>query len=452
MTKQQINIFWFRRDLRLEDNNALFHALKSSHPIVPIFIFDRNILDKLIDNGDNKEDPRVEFIYLTLAKLQHSFTKIGSSLEVYHGTPLEVFKLLINKYDISEVYANHDYDTYAKERELLISDLLCKEGIQLKTFKDHVIFEKNEIMKPDGRPYTVFTPYSKTWKAAFTELHIKPYDSQTKLSYFFKQEPQLIPSLSSLGFRKTNLQFPEPNLSSEMLLRYNELRNYPGVSGTSRIGLHLRFGTLSIRLAASYGKQSSQTFLNELIWRDFYQMILWYFPHVGEGRAFKPAYDNIDWLNDEVNFKKWCAGQTGYPIVDAGMRELNTTGYMHNRVRMIVASFLSKHLLLDWRWGEAYFAAKLLDFDLASNNGGWQWASGSGCDAAPYFRIFNPYLQTKKFDPEYTYIKKWVPELADSSYPKPIVDHDLARKRCLEAYKKGLNRNSGTSKPISLFQ
>ena len=452
MTKQHINIFWFRRDLRFEDNNALYQALKSSHPVVPIFIFDRNILDKLCNPGDNKEDPRVEFIHHTLGKLQHILSKIGSSLEAYHGTPLEVFKLLIKKYDISEVYANDDYEPYSKERDLLISDLLGKSGIVLKTFKDHVIFEKNEIMKADSTPYTVFTPYSKTWKSAFSELNLKPYDSLTKLTHFFKQDPNLLPSLLSLGFRKTDLQFPAPNLSPEMFLKYNELRDYPGVSGTSRMGLHLRFGTLSIRLAAAYGKKLSETFLNELIWRDFYQMILWHFPHVGKGAAFKPAYDNIDWLNDEVNFKKWCNGQTGYPVVDAGMRELNTTGYMHNRVRMIVASFLSKHLLLDWRWGEAYFASKLLDFDLASNNGGWQWASGSGCDAAPYFRIFNPYLQSKKFDPEYTYIKKWVPELADPAYPKPIVDHDFARKRCLEAYKKGLNRSNGASKLINLFQ
>lgn len=432
----KINIFWFRRDLRLTDNAALYQALKAGLPVVPVFIFDRNILDKL----EEKADRRVEFIRAALEEIQEQLIAIGASLEVYYGTPIEVYKSLFNKYAIQHIYANHDYEPYALEREMGIAQLLQQHSANLFTFKDQVILEKAEVVKDDGKPYTVFTPYSRKWKATLTEDHLKAYPTKQYFTNFYRQAPQLIPSLKEMGFVEVDKPFPAKALQEELIRNYGEQRNFPGIRGTSKLGVHLRFGTISIRELAANSKELSETFLNELIWRDFYQMILWHFPKVGEGKAFRPEYDTINWRKDEGEFEKWCKGQTGYPIVDAGMRELNETGFMHNRVRMIVASFLSKHLLLDWRLGEAYFAQKLLDFDLASNNGGWQWAAGSGCDAAPYFRIFNPRLQTEKFDKQLTYIRKWVPELESFSYPQPIVIHELARKRCLEVYGQALKK------------
>lgn len=431
-----VNVFWFRRDLRLNDNAALYHALRAGYPVVPIFIFDKNILDLLED----KADRRVEFIHAAISTLQQELIMIGASLEVYYSTPLEAFKILLSKYTIDKVFTNHDYEPYALEREKLITNLLQASKATLHTYKDQVVFEKNEILKDDGKPYTVFTPYSKKWKAALKDFHLKAYPTEKYFSNFYKQPVREIPSLQSMGFKVVDEPFPSKQLNEEIVKKYKEQRDFPGINSTSKLGLHLRFGTISIRALAQKGKDLCETYLNELIWRDFYHMILWHFPQVGKGKAFKPEYDTIEWRRDEGEFEKWCMGQTGYPIVDAGMRELNATGFMHNRVRMVVASFLTKHLLLDWRLGEAYFAQKLLDFDLAANNGGWQWAAGSGCDAAPYFRIFNPYLQTQKFDPQLTYIKKWVPEFQEFNYPKPIVDHDLARKRCLEVYAKALKR------------
>jgi deoxyribodipyrimidine photo-lyase len=434
---QNVNIFWFRRDLRLEDNAALYHSLRGALPVVPIFIFDKNILDKLED----KKDRRVEFIYQSLFAIQRELIKLDVSMEVYYGTPLEIFSRLIKKYNIDKVFANHDYEPYALERESLVNQLLSAGGTAFHTFKDHVIFEKNEILKEDGRPYTIFTPYSKKWKAFQDSTPLAHYPTQKYFTNFLKQPCQEILTPQSIGFQKVDTPFPSNELNRDIVEKYTEERNFPGRNGTSKLGLHLRFGTVSIRAITKIARSLNETFLNELIWRDFYQMILWHFPHVGMGHAFKPAYDFIEWRTDEGEFDKWCNGQTGYPIVDAGMRELKTTGFMHNRVRMIVASFLSKHLLLDWRLGEAWFAQKLLDFDLAANNGGWQWAAGSGCDAAPYFRIFNPYLQTQKFDPQFTYIKKWVPEFQEFDYPRPIVVHEAARKRCLEVYGKALKNN-----------
>jgi deoxyribodipyrimidine photo-lyase len=426
---QQVNIFWFRRDLRLHDNTALLHALQEDKPVVPIFIFDKEILDKL----DSKKDRRVEFIHLQLELLQRQFMEWGSSLEIFYGTPVDIFTTLLQKYDIKEVFTNDDYEPYARKRDQQISTLLIKSGSHLRKYKDHVIFEKDEVMKEDGSPYTVFTPYSRKWKLLLQE---RPISSPTGIQSekFFKQKPVKFPALSDIGFEALGIPFPPAEVDKLILKKYAEQRNFPGRKTTSKLGLHLRFGTISIRDLAREAMETSEVFLNELIWRDFYQMILWNFPAVGEGKAFKPIYDNIQWRNNEEEFAQWCNGNTGYPIVDAGMRELNATGFMHNRVRMIVASFLCKHLLMDWRWGEAYFAEKLLDFDLASNNGGWQWASGSGCDAAPYFRIFNPYLQTEKFDKDLTYIKKWVPEFQEFTYPKPLVEHEFARIRCLEVY------------------
>jgi len=433
---QTVNIFWFRRDLRLQDNAALYHALKNDQPVVPIFIFDTNILNELED----KNDRRVAFIHAALKELQQQLIAIGSSLEVYHGTPVEVYKKLLAKYKIEKIFTNHDYEPYAAEREKLITGLISNSGGSLHTYKDQVIFEKDEVIKDDGTPYTVFTPYSKKWKTLLKAFHLKAYPTEEYFSNFFKQSAQKIPSLESIGFvgDETLSDFPSKELDKELMKKYQQQRDFPAIKGTSKLGLHLRFGTVSIRDIARRGMALSETYLNELIWRDFYQMILWHFPQVGKGKAFKPAYDTIEWRIDAAEFDLWCKGQTGYPIVDAGMRELNVTGFMHNRVRMIVASFLAKHLLLDWRLGEAYFAQKLLDFDLAANNGGWQWAAGSGCDAAPYFRIFNPYLQTQKFDAQLAYIKKWVPEFQEFTYPSPIVNHEFARKRCLEVYGNSL--------------
>ncbi|MEO7308207.1 MAG: deoxyribodipyrimidine photo-lyase [Ferruginibacter sp.] len=434
---ETVNIFWFRRDLRLVDNAGLYHALKNNKQVVPIFIFDKNILDQL----DNKADRRVEFIHAALNEIQTTLIKPGSSLEIFYATPAEAFTELLEKYTIEKVFTNHDYEPYARERDAAVESLLKTKAVSFHSFKDQVIFEKDEVIKDDGKPYTVFTPYSRKWRSVLNEFHFRSYPTDKYFNKFYKQPAVPLPALASMGFTAVEKSFPSKELNDQLVLKYGEQRNFPAISGTSKLGVHLRFGTVSIRQIAKASSSLSDTYLNELIWRDFYQMILWHFPDVGKGKAFKPAYDQIEWRRDKGEFEKWCNGQTGYPIVDAGMRELNTTGFMHNRVRMIVASFLTKHLLLDWRLGEAYFAEKLLDFDLAANNGGWQWAAGSGCDAAPYFRIFNPYLQTKKFDPKLEYINKWVPELNELSYPGPIVEHEFARKRCLELYAKALRKN-----------
>ncbi len=434
--KQKVNISWFRRDLRLHENAALYHALKDGNPVIPIFIFDKNILDLL----DDKADRRVEFIHAALEEMQQQLLKIGSTLEVYYGTPMEVFKSLVAKYNVEKVFTNHDYEPYALEREQIIQSYLESENVSLTTYKDQVLLEKDEVLKDDGKPYTVFTPYSRKWKAILTDFHLKPFPTEKYFSNFYKQQAKGIPDLSSMGFKVVDKPFPSKLLNEELVIKYADQRNFPAIAGTSKLGVHLRFGTISIRELALKSRGLSETYLNELIWRDFYHMILWHFPHIGHYKAFKPQYDAIEWRKDEGGFERWCKGETGYPIVDAGMRELNETGFMHNRVRMIVASFLTKHLLIDWRLGEAYFAQKLLDFDLPANNGGWQWAAGSGCDAAPYFRIFNPYLQTQKFDPKFEYIKKWVPEFQEFTYPKPMVVHEEARKRCLKVYGKALKK------------
>ena len=427
--RSPVNIFWFRRDLRLDDNAGLYHALRVGTPVVPIFIFDRNILDELKDRTDR----RVQFIHQALQQIQKHLISIGSTLDVRYGSPAEIWKQLIKDYTIANVYLNHDYEPYATKRDADIRNMLKENSISFHTYKDQVTFEKNEVLKDDGKPYTIFTPYSKKWKAKLNDFYSSSFPTKKYLSNFFKQKTKEIPSLEVMNFKSAAQSFPTKELQTEIIKHYKEQRDYPANAGTSRLSVHLRFGTISIRELVRKAVQLNETFLNELIWRDFYQMILWHFPYV-VGNAFKPEYDNIKWRNNEKEFEAWCKGETGYPIVDAGMRELNDTGFMHNRVRMIVASFLTKHLLTDWRWGEAYFAEKLLDFELASNNGGWQWAAGSGCDAAPYFRIFNPYLQTKKFDPELKYIRQWVPEYEELTYPPPIVDHETARKRCLEAY------------------
>jgi deoxyribodipyrimidine photo-lyase len=435
MPNTSVNIFWFRRDLRLHDNCGFFHALKKGGNVLPIFIFDTEILSKL----ENKKDARVEFIHTQLLKLKGEFEKHDSSLKIIYGNPEASFKRLIDKYKITAVYTNRDYEPYAKERDVKISELLSENGIAFHTFKDHVIFEKDEVMKPDGKPYTVFTPYSVRWKAALENNPIEHYPSENLLDRLFKTPPFHKPSLEEITFSKSGIEVPPPRLNEELLKNYHNTRNIPSLAGTSNLSVHLRFGTVSVREMVVLAKQHNEQFLNELIWREFFQTILWHFPQV-VNTAFKNDYDAIKWSNNEDHFHAWCQGKTGYPMVDAGMRELNATGLMHNRVRMVVASFLTKHLLIDWRWGEAYFAEKLLDFELAANNGNWQWAAGCGCDAAPYFRVFNPTEQQKKFDPDFKYIKKWIPEFGTANYPKPIVDHVFARNRVLQAYKVALNR------------
>jgi deoxyribodipyrimidine photo-lyase len=436
---QKISIFWFRRDLRLDDNAGLYHALKKGLPVLPIFIFDKNILDRLED----KKDGRVEFINQSILNLNERLKEIGSSVKVFYSTPEIVFKELVKEYTITAVYTNHDYEPYAEERDSAVKDFLNKNKIEFKSYKDQCIFEKDEVTKDDGKPYTVFTPYSRKWKLRLTDFHVKPYPNKKYFANFLKTKSFNVPTLKELGFEKSGLEFPLTNISNSIITNYKEQRDFPAIKGTSKLSLHLRFGTVSIRALAKQALVLNETWLNELIWRDFYMMILYHFPHAAKN-SFKPQYDRIEWRNNEVEFKAWCEGKTGFPIVDAGMRELNATGFMHNRVRMIVASFLVKDLLIDWRWGEAYFAKKLLDFDLSANNGGWQWAAGSGCDAAPYFRVFNPTEQTKKFDPKYEYIKKWVPEFNTSSYPKPIVEHASARLRVLAVYKEALSEEKQT--------
>jgi deoxyribodipyrimidine photo-lyase len=438
--REKVNVFWFRRDLRLDDNAGLYHALKENRPVLPIFIFDRHILDELED----KNDRRVEFIHMALEDLQQTLLKNNSTLDVRYGYPAVIYKQLVQEYAIEKVFTNHDYEPYVRERDSTIADLLKESGISFHGYKDQLIFEKNEVMKDDGKPYTVFTPYSKKWKAALNDFYLKSYPTKKYLPNFYKQPAAPIPSLESMGFKATGQSFPSKKWKEGFIKEYTDQRDIPAVNGTSRLSVHLRFGTVSIRELTRKAGSLNESFLNELIWRDFYQMILWHFPQVIQ-HSFKREYDKIKWRNNEKEFEAWCNGKTGYPIVDAGMRQLNETGFMHNRVRMITASFLTKHLLIDWRWGEAYFAKKLLDYDLAANNGGWQWAAGSGCDAAPYFRIFNPYLQTKKFDPELKYIRKWVPEFEEFTYPAPIVEHGFARKRCLEVYGRTLMTRRNTN-------
>ncbi len=439
-----MDVFWFRRDLRSTDNAGLYHALKKGSNVQPIFIFDQNILDDLED----KADARVSFLHETITKLNEDFLKLGSSLWVFYGKPIEVWRALIKSNSISNVFVNRDYESYALDRDKEIQALLDTENISFKTFKDHVLFEGHEVLKSDGNPYTVFTPYKRRWLARLESkkwgeelYYLKSYPVKNYLTSLNASSGQSIPSLTSMGFSKSEIEIPSTIVEQKRIKEYEAKRNFPAQDATTRLGIHFRFGTISIREKARKSLKLSETFLSEIIWRDFYSQILQHFPHV-ETNAFRAKYERVEWRNNEDEFKLWCQGKTGYPMVDAGMRELNATGHMHNRVRMIVASFLTKHLLIDWRWGEAYFAQKLLDFDLASNNGGWQWAAGCGTDAAPYFRIFNPASQMEKFDKEKRYIKKWIPEYGTASYVTPMVDHKEARERCLSTYKMALNQES----------
>lgn len=429
--KSKVSIFWFRRDLRLEDNVGLYHALESDFPVVPIFIFDADILDKLED----KKDKRLDYIQQALEQINSELKMYHSTLLTYHGKAFDIFKSLSEEYDIQGVFCNRDYEPQAIKRDKELYDYFQAREIPFKAYKDQVIFDKNEIVKNDGLPYTVYTPFSKKWKENLTPDHYKSV--KLKLDQLFPQQFQTIKTLQEIGFEKTEMNFEVPKLDPKIIDAYDKYRDFPAMQQTTQLGIALRFGTISIRKCVAFAVEHNQTWLSELIWREFFMQILYHFPKVVH-RSFKEKYDAIQWRNDEKEFQLWCNGKTGYPIVDAGMRQLNETGYMHNRVRMIVASFLCKHLLIDWRWGEAYFAVKLNDYDLSANNGNWQWAAGCGCDAAPYFRVFNPTTQTEKFDKEMVYIRKWVAEFDSGKYPAPIIEHKFARERVLAEYSRAL--------------
>jgi deoxyribodipyrimidine photo-lyase len=427
-----MNIFWFRRDLRIDDNKGLYQALTSGEEILPIFIFDTTILNEL-----PKDDSRVSFIHELVSKINSYLQSKGKSLAVFHGEPEAIFEKLATENTFQNVFTNHDYEPYARKRDLAVFQVFKKHGIGFHTFKDQVIFEKSEVVKDDGSPYVVYTPYSRKWKEKFRTTILEHFKSEEVLDAICDHSYPFL-SLQDIGFEPSNIKVTPYDVSENLIRNYEETRNFPAVNKTSYLGAYLRFGAVSIRkIVAKAILEKNETFWNELIWREFFMQILWHFPHT-KSSSFKPKYDAIQWNNNENDFKNWCEGKTGYPFVDAGMRELNATGHMHNRVRMIVASFLCKHLLIDWRWGEAYFAQKLLDYEQASNVGNWQWAAGTGVDAAPYFRIFNPTEQIKKFDKDLKYIKKWVPELETFNYPQPIVDHKLARERCFRVYKEAV--------------
>jgi len=430
---KKLTIFWFRRDLRLDDNVGLYNALNGSNDVIPIFIFDSNIINKLPNN-----DPRIKIIHNALVTMNNVLKKYEINIGCFKGNPLNVFKDLVKKNIVDKVIFNHDYEPYARKRDKEIISFLELNNVEFRSYKDHVVFEKSEVVKNDGSPYKVYTPFSRVW--------IKKYNSQQKINFsseklfknFSSNHSLPFLSFSELGFLNPKIELPNYRYNSSIIKDYEETRNFPALDNTSKLGVYIRFGLLSIRkLVEIANNETNKTFLKELIWREFFMQIMWHFPNTTQ-ESFKPKYDRIEWLNKKDDFDKWCNGTTGYPIVDAGMRELNKTGFMHNRARMIVGSFLCKHLLIDWRWGEAYFAEKLLDYEQSSNVGNWQWVSGCGVDAAPYFRIFNPYEQVKKFDKELLYIKKWVPEFQELNYPSPIVDHKFARERCLKVYKSAL--------------
>ena len=433
--KTELTIFWFRRDLRLDDNVGLSQALNSGFPVMPIFIYDKEILDNL----ENKRDRRVDYFHQALQAINVDLNKSGGTLSTFYDQPMAVFKDLSEKYSIQSIYCNRDYEPATVKRDTEIYNYFKAQNIPFKACKDQVIFDKNEVVKNDGKPYTVYTPFANAWRNI---LQPSDYES-VKMNWknLFQQPFKKTHSLAAIGFEKTDIEFKKPVLNSTIIDSYDKTRDFPAQDGTTGLGIALRFGTISIRKCVAFALEHNRTWLSELIWREFFMQILYHFPKVID-HSFKTKYDNIDWRNNETEFKKWCEGKTGYPLVDAGMRQLNETGYMHNRVRMITASFLVKDLLIDWRWGEAYFAEKLNDYDLAANNGNWQWVAGCGCDAAPYFRIFNPGTQVKKFDKDGEYIRRWLPELDTDNYPAPMVNHEAARERALLAYRKAVNAST----------
>ncbi len=431
--KTVVNLFWMRRDLRLEDNTGLYHLLRARKNVLPLYIFNPDIIERT----EFRPVQRVNFIYKSLQEIKTQLEKMGSSLLVVYGKPLEVFKNLLSEYQICSVYCNRDYDPDSISLDLYVERFLKNNRIDFFSFKDHILFEKDELIKDDGKPYTVFTSYKKKFMEKYNNEMVRSFNTAQFFHNFIQIRPQKMPSLKEIGFEWEDFNFPSKKLPEKLLETYAVNRDYPSRNGTSKLSIHLRFGTISIRYVTALAVLHSEVFLSQLVWRNFFNQILWFFPHVVT-KAFKTEYDNIRWENNLDHFYAWCEGKTGYPFVDAGMRELNKTGYMHNRLRMVTASFLCKHLLIDWRWGEAYFAGKLNDYDLALNNGGWQWCAGSGCDAAPYFRVFNPELQAQKFDTHYEYIRKWIPEFGSSVYPQPVIDHKFAHERAIQRYRQGI--------------
>ncbi len=437
---EPLSIVWLRRDLRLHDNAALYYALKSGRPVLVVFVFDRLILDVLED----RRDRRVEFIYKEIHKLQDQLTGMGSSLIARYGRPIDVLKSIIEEYNVAEVFTNHDYELYAKERDAVVKAMLAERGIGFQTSKDQAIFDLDEVMTGAGKPYTIFGAYSRNWVGKLNEFYLKSYPTEKYFANFYKTSPppgpeRGIPTLGEMNFEPLGENYPVPAVDEAFLWEYEKMRDYPARTGTSELGIHLRFGTISIRDLVRQARAISERFMTELAWRDFYFQILEHFPHV-EKHAFRRQYEHLPFLNQPEDIERWKTGQTGYPFVDAGMRQLNQTGWMHNRARLITASFCVKHLLIDWRIGENYFGAKLRDYDLAANIGNWQWVAGTGNDPAPYFRVFSPDTQMKKFDPKLEYVRKWVPEYGTPDYVKPMIDHDFARQRAVETYKQALGK------------
>lgn len=435
MKKESLAIHWFRRDLRLQDNAALYHALRSGVPVQCVFIFDTEILSKL----ELRNDSRVTFIWQNIQRLKTELRQLGGDLLVLHGSVPEVWKMLSVNYELQAVYANKDYEPATIQRDLEVASMLREKGIPLHLYKDHVIFEENEVLSNTGKPYTVYTPYARKWQEQLTWFYLKPYPTERYVQGLYKSNGDMpLPALAAMGFTEWTQAFPPVWPEAEVVRSYDETRNFPALTaGTTRMGIHLRFGTVSVRKLAAAAREWNHTYLKELIWREFFIQVLYHHPRV-LSESFRKEYDAIAWRNRDDEFSRWCRGETGYPMVDAGMRELNASGHMHNRVRMVTASFLTKHLLIDWRWGERYFAARLQDYELASNNGNWQWAAGTGCDAAPYFRVFNPAEQMKKFDPQGIYIRRWVPEFDSLQYARPVTEHVMARERALRVYKEAL--------------
>jgi len=468
-------LVWFRRDLRLTDHAALHHALKAARRVHCAFVFDRMILEPLRADGEHA-DRRVEFILDAVTDLDKALRAHGSGLQVRHGLAVDEVLRLADKLQAEAVFANEDYEPYARARDAEVAARLGRQGRALHLFKDQVIFARDEVLTGAGKPYSVFTPYKNAWLKKLTPFYVKAYAIEPHAGSLAPTQASVLPSLQALGFAPSNLrelQIPLGTAGAARLLaefetridQYDTARNFPAIKGPSYLSVHVRFGTVSIRdlarrawARAQQGSAGAATWLSELIWRDFYQQVLWHHPQVVE-RAFRPEYDRITWEADDALFSAWCDGRTGYPLVDAAMLQLNQTGYMHNRLRMVVASFLTKDLGIDWRRGERYFARQLNDFDLAANNGGWQWAASTGCDAQPYFRIFNPVSQSEKFDPDGKFIKRYLPQLAGfdakeihapwlvpplrqqqagcvigTDYPAPIVDHAQAREETLARY------------------
>jgi len=432
----KITIFWHRRDLRFADNAGLAAALQSGHPVLPLFIYDQTILEKL-----PPDDARLTFIFDQVERLAHEAREAGGGFLARYGKTEAVFEALLKAYDVAAVYTNEDYEPYATERDAVIAKLVEKHGAEFKAFKDQVIFAKDEVLTKNGKPSKVFGAYSKAWQAKVTPDDFKPHPS----ARLFKKEnlasPQKgdasRPTLKEMGFERHEQWTPPAHLPpAKVVENYDQVRDLPAEKrGTTRLSVHLRFGTVSIRQLMQQAQELNNKLLNELIWRDFFMMLLWHFPNTAT-EAYDPKMRHLPYRDDEAQYRAWCEGRTGYPLVDAGMRQLNATGYLHNRARIATAGFLVKQLFIDWKLGEHYFSEKLLDYDMSNNVGNWQWMAGTGAVAAPWFRVYSPDSQQQQYDPDYEYVKQWVPEFGTDKYPAPIVDHKFGRERALDLIRK----------------